>query len=122
MSSIFEKDLEVWFVTGSQHLYGEAALKQVAANSAVIAKALSLSKAINAKVVFKPVLTGADAILSLCTEANSSSKCIGIIAWMHTFSPAKMWIAGLSVLKKPLCHLHTQFNRDIPWLRWTWTS
>jgi len=115
MSSIFETDLEVWFVTGSQHLYGDEALRQVAAHSAEIAKAFDSAKAINARVVFKPVLTGADAIHKLCLDANSSPKCIGLICWMHTFSPAKMWIAGLSVLKKPLCHLHTQYNRDIPW-------
>jgi L-arabinose isomerase len=115
MSSIFENDLEIWFVTGSQHLYGEAALKEVDEHSKKIAKALDASKSIGAKVVFKPVLTTSDAIEKLCLDANNSSKCIGIVAWMHTFSPAKMWIAGLSVLKKPLCHLHTQFNRDIPW-------
>jgi len=115
MSGIFEKDLEVWFVTGSQHLYGQEVLKTVDAHSAEIAKKLDASKTIPAKVVFKPVLTTPDAIVNLCTEANADKKCIGIVAWMHTFSPAKMWIGGLSVLKKPLCHLHTQYNRDIPW-------
>lgn len=115
MSGIFEKDSEIWFVTGSQHLYGAEALKQVGTNSKAIAKALGAAKAIPAKVVFKDVLTTSDAIEKLCLEANASTKCIGIIAWMHTFSPAKMWIAGLAVLKKPLLHLHTQFNRDIPW-------
>jgi L-arabinose isomerase len=115
MNSIFEQDLEIWFVTGSQHLYGDDVLKTVDAHSAEIAKALDASKAVGAKVVFKPVLTNADAIEKICLEANNSPKCIGIVAWMHTFSPARMWIAGLAQLKKPLCHLHTQYNRDIPW-------
>ena len=115
MSSIFDKNLEIWFVTGSQHLYGAEALKQVAANSAVIAKTLGESEAIGVRVVFKPVMTGSDAIEKLCLEADAEPKCIGLVAWMHTFSPAKMWVGGMSVLKKPLLHLHTQFNRDIPW-------
>ena len=109
------KQLEVWFVTGSQHLYGEETLKQVAANSEVIAGALDSSSFIPTKVVFKPVLTTPDAITQLCVNANSAANCIGIITWMHTFSPAKMWIAGLKILNKPLLHLHTQFNRDIPY-------
>ncbi|MFA5258429.1 MAG: L-arabinose isomerase, partial [Opitutales bacterium] len=113
--SIFQTDLEVWFVTGSQHLYGDETLRLVDAHSAEIARALDAAAQINAKVVFKPVLTGSDAILNLCLEANASPSCIGLVCWMHTFSPAKMWIAGLSALRKPICHLHTQFNRDIPW-------
>jgi L-arabinose isomerase len=115
MSSSFENKTEIWFVAGSQHLYGEAALKTVAENSAQIAKALDASGEIVARVVFKGVLTTADGIEKLCLEASADGKCIGIIAWMHTFSPAKMWIAGLASLTKPLCHFHTQFNRDIPW-------
>ncbi|WP_234736160.1 L-arabinose isomerase [Tellurirhabdus bombi] len=107
--------LEAWFVTGSQHLYGEEALKQVAEHSQVIVKALNDSAAIPVKIVFKSVLTGPEEIYRLALEANSSSNCIGLITWMHTFSPAKMWINGLKVLRKPLLHLHTQFNRDIPW-------
>jgi len=107
------KQYEVWFVTGSQHLYGPETLKQVAENSKVIAA--SFSEKLPVKVVFKPVLTTPDAIHSLCLEANSASSCIGLITWMHTFSPAKMWIAGLSALKKPFVHLHTQFNAEIPW-------
>jgi L-arabinose isomerase len=106
---------EAWFVTGSQHLYGEETLKTVAAHSQTIAKALDQSAAISVKVVFKAVLTGPEEIYRLCLEANSSPNCIGLITWMHTFSPAKMWIAGLKSLQKPLLHLHTQFNRDIPW-------
>jgi len=106
---------ELWFVTGSQELYGEATLRQVAAHSQQIAAALAGAAAVPVKIVFKPVLTSPDAITRLCREADGSAACIGLICWMHTFSPAKMWIAGLSGLKKPLVHLHTQFNREIPW-------
>ena len=106
---------EVWFVTGSQHLYGPETLQQVADHSRAIARELDQSKNIPVKVVFKPVLTTPDAIYQLCLDANAAPNCIGIITWMHTFSPAKMWIAGLSVLQKPFLHLHTQFNREIPW-------
>jgi len=109
------KELEVWFVTGSQHLYGEETLRQVAAHSQQIAKELNASSAIPVSVIYKPVLKGPEEIYQLCQEVNTSKKCIGIVAWMHTFSPAKMWIGGLKILQKPLLHLHTQFNRDIPW-------
>ena len=109
------KDLEVWFVTGSQHLYGEETLKQVAAHSQEIAAFLDAEEAIPVKVVFKPVLKSTEEIFAFCQDANNTKNCIGIIAWMHTFSPAKMWIGGLKILHKPLLHLHTQFNRDIPW-------
>ena len=109
------KNLELWFVTGSQHLYGPKTLDQVAANSAEIAKYLCDAPGIPVKVVFKPVMTTADAIHSLCLEANASNRCTGLITWMHTFSPAKMWIGGLRTLQKPFVHLHTQFNRDLPW-------
>ena len=106
---------EAWFVTGSQDLYGEETLRQVASNSQQIAQALGGAAAVPVRVVFKPVLTTPDAISQLCREANNSPNCVGLICWMHTFSPAKMWIAGLSSLRKPLVHLHTQFNREIPW-------
>ncbi len=106
---------ELWFVTGSQHLYGEEVLKQVLDDSTAIAKALDASPEIPVRVVCKPVLTRPDTIRVLCLEANQSANCVGLIAWMHTFSPAKMWIAGLNELKKPFLHLHTQYNRDIPW-------
>jgi L-arabinose isomerase len=109
------KQFEVWFVTGSQYLYGPKALERVADHSRQIAAALSASPHIPVQVVFKPVLTTPDAIRQLCLEANSTVNCIGLVAWMHTFSPAKMWIAGLSLLKKPFIHLHTQYNREIPW-------
>lgn len=106
---------EVWFVTGSQHLYGDEALKQVAVDSQLIAKSLDESEKIPVQVVFKPVLTTPEAIYNLCLEANQSEFCVGLITWMHTFSPAKMWIRVLNILRKPFVHLHTQFNRDIPW-------
>jgi len=106
---------EIWFITGTQHLYGPETLKQVAADSAKIAAALDKSPKISLKVVFKPILTTPDSITEICTAANNSSECIGLIAWMHTFSPAKMWIRGLSILNKPFLHFHTQLNRDIPW-------
>jgi len=109
------KQFEVWFVTGSQHLYGEETLKQVAEHSKEIALALNNSPEIPVKVVFKPVLITPDAIYNLCLDANSNASCVGIVAWMHTFSPAKMWIRGLKILSKPLLHFHTQYNRDIPW-------
>jgi L-arabinose isomerase len=109
------KQFEVWFVTGSQHLYGPETLKAVAQHSQEITKALNAALAIPVKVVFKPVMTTPDDITGLCQDANNSPKCIGFINWCHTFSPSKMWINGLKQLRKPICHLHTQYNRDIPW-------
>ncbi|HMH21908.1 MAG TPA: L-arabinose isomerase [Puia sp.] len=109
------KQSEVWFVTGSQHLYGEETLKQVTAHSQTIAKALNDTPQIPVKIIYKPTVKTPEEIYQICMEANASASCIGIIAWMHTFSPAKMWIAGLKALKRPLLHFHTQFNRDIPW-------
>ncbi len=109
------KSLEVWFVTGSQHLYGEETLKQVATHSQQIASYFHELDGIPVKVIFKPVVKSPEEIILLCQEANTSKICIGIITWMHTFSPAKMWISGLKILQKPILHLHTQFNRDIPW-------
>lgn len=106
---------EVWFVTGSQHMYGLKTLEQVADDSARIAAALNASGCMPLRVVYKPVLTTPEDIRQLCLEANSDRNCAGLITWMHTFSPAQMWIAGLSLLKKPFAHLHTQFNREIPW-------
>jgi len=109
------KQYEVWFVTGSQHLYGPETLEKVTEHSREIAAALGSSMHIPVQVIFKPVLTTSESIHQLCLEANSAKACIGLITWMHTFSPAKMWIAGLSLLKKPFAHLHTQYNREIPW-------
>lgn len=106
---------EVWFVTGSQHLYGPETLEIVGEHSGEIAGFLNQSAQIPIRVVFKPVMTSSEAIRLLCQEANSAAGCVGLITWMHTFSPAKMWIAGLSLLKKPFLHLHTQYNCEIPW-------
>lgn len=106
---------EIWFVTGSQHLYGAETLKKVDADSKVISSALDNSVKIPVRIIFKPVLTTSDSIFELCSEANNTGNCLGLITWMHTFSPAKMWIRGLSVLNKPFLHFHTQLNRDIPW-------
>jgi L-arabinose isomerase len=102
-------------VTGSQHLYGEATLRTVDSHSKAIAQALAESKRIPVNVVFKPVVTTPDSILELCREANNDAGCVGLIMWMHTFSPAKMWIGGLKALNKPWVHLHTQYNRELPW-------
>jgi len=109
------KKLEVWFVTGSQDLYGEETLQKVAENSATITKYLDQAPEIPVRVVYKPTVKSADEIFAVMQAANNESHCIGVIAWMHTFSPAKMWIGGLKILNKPLLHFHTQFNRDIPW-------
>jgi L-arabinose isomerase len=109
------KASEVWLVTGSQHLYGPKTLQQVADHSKTIAEALDRSARIPCRVVFKPVVKTPEEILGLATEANASSACVGLVFWMHTFSPARMWIAGLTALRKPYAHLHTQFNRELPW-------
>ena len=109
------KTLEIWFVTGSQHLYGEAALRQVADNSRCVVEGLNASGRLPIHVIHKPIVTTPQSILDVCREANAAANCAGLILWMHTFSPAKMWIAGLTALQKPFVHLHTQFNRDLPW-------
>ncbi len=109
------KNVEIWFVTGSQHLYGEKTLQEVAAHSNEIVRDLQALPETPIEVVFKPVLTTAESIYELFLAANSSKSCIGLITWMHTFSPAKMWIAGLKALQKPFVHLHTQYNRELPW-------
>jgi len=109
------KNMEVWFVTGSQHLYGPETLKQVDVDSSKIVDGLNASGKLPVKVVFKPVVKTPDEILDICVQASADQNCIGLITWMHTFSPAKMWIGGLKALSKPYMHLHTQFNRDLPW-------
>ena len=109
------KTQEIWFITGSQHLYGPAALRQVSSNAETVAQALDADPSIPVKIVFKPIVTTADEVRATCRAASGDDACIGLITWMHTFSPAKMWIGGLGRLTKPICHLHTQFNRDIPW-------
>ncbi len=106
--------LEVWFLTGSQHLYGPETLEQVAQHAQAMVNALD-DAALATKVVYKPVLTTPEEILSVCQAANVDANCVGVITWMHTFSPARNWIAGLNALQKPMLHLHTQYNRDIPW-------
>ncbi|MDA3962106.1 MAG: L-arabinose isomerase [Planctomycetota bacterium] len=106
---------QVWFVTGSQHLYGEEALREVAAHSQEVAAALNAAASIPVEVVFKPIATTTESIRTLCQQAEADPACAGLICWMHTFSPAKMWISGLQTLRKPYAHLHTQFGRDIPW-------
>ncbi len=108
------KSAEVWFVTGSQHLYGPKTLAQVAKDSEAIVDGLNKA-GLPIKIVYKPTVKTSNEIMDVCVAANSNPNCIGIITWMHTFSPAKMWIGGLKVLSKPMLHLHTQFNRDIPW-------
>lgn len=109
------KDLEIWFITGSQDLYGEDTLRQVAANAKEIADHLDNHQGIPVRVVYKPIVKNSDEIYQVIAAANNTSNCIGLVTWMHTFSPAKMWIRGLKALQKPLLHLHTQYNRDIPW-------
>jgi L-arabinose isomerase len=106
---------EIWFVCGSQHLYGPGPLEKVAANAREIVGALAASKKLPLKTVMKPVAKTPDEIADLCVAANADKTCAGLILWMHTFSPSKMWIRGLNELKKPFLHLHTQFNRDLPW-------
>jgi L-arabinose isomerase len=109
------QDLELWFFTGSQALYGEETLAQVAEQSRAIVALLDGSPEIRISIVWKPVLTTADAIRQACMDATASPTCAGVIAWMHTFSPAKMWIGGLDALRKPMLHFHTQANLSLPW-------
>jgi L-arabinose isomerase len=109
------KRFEIWFVTGSQHLYGPETLKQVATDSREMAAGLNNAGSIPTKIVFKPVLKTPAEVFALCEEANQAPNCIGLVTWCHTFSPSKMWINGLKSLRKPILHLHTQYNRDIPW-------
>jgi L-arabinose isomerase len=106
---------EVWLITGSQHLYGDDILAKVAEHAKKIAEGLNNSPFISVSLVYKCPVTRQEEIVSIMQDANNSSDCIGIITWMHTFSPAKMWINGLKILHKPILHLHTQYNRDIPW-------
>jgi len=109
------KQFELWFVTGSQTLYGEETLKKVADHARAVAEGLNAAVEIPVRVAYQPPVTGPEAIQRLCREADAAPECVGLITWMHTFSPAKMWIAGLRDLAKPFVHLHTQFNRDLPW-------
>ncbi len=106
---------ELWFLTGSQPLYGEETLRQVAQQSQQIATGLDGSGRIPLPIVWKPVLTTAEAIRQACVDATADKSCVGVITWMHTFSPAKAWIGGLDALRKPLLHFHTQANLSLPW-------
>ena len=106
---------EIWFLTGSQGLYGPETLEQVAAQSRTIAESLDAASDIPVRIVWKPVLTDRDAIREVALAANADPACVGVITWMHTFSPAKMWIQGLDALATPLLHLHTQANVELPW-------
>ncbi len=115
MADVSFDEMELWFLTGSQALYGEQTLRQVADQAGAVATALDGAAAVPVRIVFQPVLTTADAIRRMCLDARVDDRCIGVIAWMHTFSPAKMWIGGLQALGKPLLHLHTQANRALPW-------
>lgn len=115
MNTDIFQPLEAWFVVGSQHLYGPEALAQVAQNGQVIVNALNESGKLPIKVLFKPIVTRPEEVTNVCQAANNAPNCVGLIFWMHTFSPAKMWIAGLQALQKPFVQLHTQFNQEIPW-------
>ncbi|MCT2582190.1 L-arabinose isomerase [Actinophytocola gossypii] len=106
---------QIWFLTGSQHLYGAETLARVADQSQQLQRMLTDTARISAEIVWRPVLTDSAAIRQVMTDANADSSCVGVVAWMHTFSPAKMWITGLDVLRKPLLHLHTQLNEALPW-------
>jgi L-arabinose isomerase len=108
-------DRQIWFLTGSQGLYGDDVLEQVAAQSRRVSDALADHDGIVAEVVAVPVLTNAAAMRRVMLDATSDDRVVGVIAWMHTFSPAKMWIGALDALRKPLLHLHTQADRDLPW-------
>ena len=109
------KKYTFWFVTGSQDLYGEETLKQVALDSKEMVNGLNDVEGIKYEIIYKPTVRNAKEIYDVCLAANNDESCAGIITWMHTFSPAKMLIRGLSILNKPQLHFHTQFNRDIPW-------
>ena len=111
----FMKQLEVWFLVGSQHLYGATTLKQVADHAHTMTSQLNEGAGLPIKIVLKPTGTTLDEISSVARDANHSEQCVGLMVWMHTFSPAKMWIPALCQLQKPLLQFHTQFNRDLPW-------
>jgi len=109
------KNFEFWFITGSQDLYGEDTLKLVAEHSRIMREEFNKDSLLPGTVVLKPTALTPRTIRCLFEEANAAENCAGIITWMHTFSPSKMWIQGLAMNRKPLLHLHTQYNRDIPW-------
>ena len=106
---------EIWFVCGSQHLYGPGPLEEVARNAREVAETLDASGELPLRLVYKALLTTPEEIRALCLEASGNPNCAGLVVWMHTFSPSRMWIGGLTSLSKPFCHLHTQYNRELPW-------
>lgn len=108
------KDYEFWLIVGSQHLYGEETLRQVKEHAQIMTEGMNRSGRLPCSLVLKPVAKTPDEITEVMRAANADSRCAGVIVWMHTFSPSKMWIGGLSVLQKPYCHFATQFNRNIP--------
>ena len=109
------KNYQFWFCTGSQDLYGDECLAHVAEHSKIIVDALNKSGNLPYEVVWKPTMITNEVIRKTFNEANTDENCAGVITWMHTFSPAKSWILGLQEYRKPLLHLHTQFNREIPY-------
>ena len=106
---------EIWFLTGSQTLYGDEALRQVDADSRVVADGFNASGKLPCTVVYRGTVKSSEEIVKRFREANAADQCVGVMLWMHTFSPAKMWIKGLHLLRKPILHLHTQFMKEIPW-------
>lgn len=109
------EEAEIWFVAGSQHLYGPETLEQIKKNIQLVSEYFNKEANLPVRIVLKPLATKPDEIYHLCQEVNYSKNCVGLITWLHTFSPAKMWINGLTQLQKPLLQLHTQFNELIPW-------
>ena len=109
------ENFEVWFVTGAQLLYGGDAVKQVDGHSKEMVDGLNNSGLLPIKVIYAGTANSSHEVADVMSRANNDKKCIGVITWMHTFSPAKMWIKGMQILRKPLLHLHTQYNRQIPW-------
>ncbi|UQZ89853.1 L-arabinose isomerase [Deltaproteobacteria bacterium Smac51] len=114
MKTKTERKPAIWFVVGSQHLYGPAALKEVEADSKIVAEGLNAA-GFPLPIILKPMVTRADEITAFCKEANYDDDCLGVITWMHTFSPAKMWATGLKLLEKPMLQLHTQLSPELPW-------
>lgn len=112
--TIFD-NYEVWFVIGSQHLYGPETLRQVTQHAEHVVNALNTEAKLPCKLVLKPLGTSPDEITAICRDANYDDRCAGMVIWLHTFSPAKMWINGLTILNKPLMQFHTQFNAALPW-------
>ena len=109
------RNYKFWFCTGSQDLYGDECLRKVAEHSRIIVEELNKSGVLPFELVWKPTLITNELIRKTFNEANADDECAGVITWMHTFSPAKSWILGLKEYRKPLCHLHTQFNQEIPY-------